>query len=183
MRVLIDACVLYPTVLRRLVVGLAATGAFTPLWSARILEEWVRAVGRDGALAEAGARGEAVLLRARFPDAEVAPGADIEAGLSLPDPDDTHVLAAAIVGRADEVLTLNTSDFPTRLLATHGLLRRHPDEFLLEAFHADPEGVGALVDEVHGAVRADGADLTRRGLLKKAQVPRLGKALEGRREP
>ena len=40
MRVLIDACVLYPTVMREVVLGVAAQGLFTPRWSPRILEEW-----------------------------------------------------------------------------------------------------------------------------------------------
>jgi hypothetical protein len=46
MRVLIDACVLYPTVMREVLIGVAAKGLFTPLWSARILEEWARAAAR-----------------------------------------------------------------------------------------------------------------------------------------
>jgi len=179
MRVLIDACVLYPTVLRRLVLGLAATGAFTPLWSARILEEWARAAARDGPASEAVARGEIAAARARFPAAEVAPAPGVEAGLALPDPDDLHVLAAAIAGGADELLTLNLRDFPIRALGVHDVLRRHPDEFLLEAFHADPAAVGAIVGEVHGGAVADGIALGRRALLKKARLPRLGKAMEG----
>ena len=178
MRVLIDACVLYPTVLRRLVLGLASTGAFTPLWSARILEEWARAAARGGPASEAAARGEIAAARAGFPAAEVVPAPDVEAALSLPDPNDRHVLAAAIAGRADELLTLNVSDFPIRALGAHGILRRHPDEFLLEAFHADPGTMGALVGKVHGQAVADGADLSPRALLKKALLPRLGKAVE-----
>ncbi|MBL3553988.1 PIN domain-containing protein, partial [Rhodovulum sulfidophilum] len=43
MKVLLDACVLYPTVLREILLGVARRGGFTPLWSARILEEWARA--------------------------------------------------------------------------------------------------------------------------------------------
>ena len=74
-RVLIDACVLYPTVMREIVVGAARAGAFTPLWSARILEEWARAAIKIGPTGEAQARAEIALLRAAWPKAEVTPDA------------------------------------------------------------------------------------------------------------
>lgn len=177
MKVLIDACVLYPTVLRKIVLGVAGTGAFQPLWSHRILEEWARAAGRDGAVAEAAVRAEIAALKAGFPEAEVAAPTQIEAGLSLPDADDVHVLAAAIAGGANELLTLNIRDFPLRALSAHGILRRHPDEFLLEARAADPGAVDRVVNEVHRAARADGVEMGLRPLLKRARLPRLGKAM------
>ena len=176
MRVLIDACVLYPTVLREITLGVAETGAFTPLWSARILEEWARAA-RARADEEV-ARGEIALLRAAHPEAEVAVPDGADAGLWLPDADDVHVLAAAIAGRADAILTLNLKDFPTRVLAGHGILRRDPDGFLTEAYHEAPEAVGAVVARVHEtACRLSGEHLDLRALLKRARLPRLGKTL------
>ena len=176
MAVLIDACVLYPTVLRRLVVGAAKAGLFKPVWSPRILEEWARAAGREGYEAEA--RAEIAQLRAKFPRAEVTPDAKTQAHVTLPDPDDVHVLAAAITAGATELLTLNTKDFPTRTLATHGSIRRHPDEFLLEAFHTG-EAFKLVISEVYDLAQADGLDLTLRALLKKSRLPRLGKAVAG----
>ena len=64
MRIVLDACVLFPTVLREILIGTAATGAFTPLWSARILEEWARATRRLPSGSEAVARTEIAILRA-----------------------------------------------------------------------------------------------------------------------
>lgn len=173
MKVLIDACVLYPTVLRRLVLGAAEVGAFTPLWSPRILEEWARAAAREGYETEA--RAEVAAVIALFPNASVTPEERPE--LSLPDPDDVHVLAAAIEGNANEILTLNLKDFPTNILASHGLLRRHPDEFLLEAWHSDPS-FDKVVRRVHARAVSDGIDLSLRQLMKRSRLPRLGKALE-----
>ena len=120
MKVLIDACVLYPTVLREIVLGLARAEAFVPVWSERILEEWRRAAARhgDGAIAEA----EIASVRALFPDAVADPAPDIEARLILPDPDDVHVLAAAVQAGCDELLTLNLKDFPTRVVGREALL-------------------------------------------------------------
>lgn len=183
MRVLLDACVLYPTVLREIVLCTAAGGGFTPLWSARILEEWARAAARLGPADEAVARGEIAVLRSRWPDSEVTVRADTEARLSLPDPGDVHVLAAAIDGGADELMTLNTGDFPGRSLAREGVIRRHPDEFLMEALAAEPDRVRGCVGAVHAeACRLSGEALGLRALLKRARLPRLGKALE-RHEP
>lgn len=177
MRVLIDACVLYPTVLRQIVLGLARTGAFEPLWSDRILEEWARASAKDGALAEDQSRAEIERLRAIWPRALVSPDLDVEAQLSLPDPSDVHVLASAIAGEADELLTLNVRDFPTRTLARSGLIRRHPDEFLLEAFRADQKTVAAVVEGVHDALLDSGLDMSQSAMLKKARLPRLARAM------
>ncbi|MEL6643861.1 MAG: PIN domain-containing protein [Pseudomonadota bacterium] len=180
MKVLIDANVLYPTVLREITLGVAATGYFTPLWSARILEEWARAAARRDPAQEPIARGEIALLRARWPDAEVAVSPETEATLHLPDPNDIHVLAAAIDGGADELLTMNRADFPTRTLAAHGILRRDPDGFLTEALAAQPADLRRVVTDVHAtACRLSGQDLPLRGLLKRARLPRLGKALAG----
>jgi predicted nucleic acid-binding protein len=178
MRVLIDACVLFPTVLLEIMLGLAAKGEFMPLWSPRILEEWARAAARLGAGEEAVARGEIALLRAHWPDAEIRPDPATPARLWLPDADDVHVLAAAIDGRADVLLTLNTRDFPRRTLDAEAMLLRHPDEFLTEIFARAPDAVRRTVGTVHAeAERLSGHPLPLRALLKRARLPRLGKAL------
>lgn len=182
MKVLIDANVLFPTVLREIVLGWAGAGGFEPLWSARILEEWRRAAARLGARDEALAESEIAVVNARFPDAMVASDPDIEARLSLPDPDDVHVLAAAVAAGAEAILTLNTKDFPTRVLSAEGILRRHPDEFLLEAFLAKPDDMRAVVDEVLTRAAGYGIDTSNtRAILKRARLPRLAKALSTER--
>lgn len=179
MKVLIDACVLFPTVLRELVLDYAATGAFEPLWSDRILEEWRRAAARLGPRDAAVADSEIASVRARFPNAMVSVSDDTQARLHLKDKDDIHVLAAAIDGYADELLTLNLKDFPTNILAAEGLIRRHPDEFLLEGFHAGPTGMSMIVDQVLARAAAHGIDTSnKRAILKRARLPRLAKTLD-----
>ena len=178
MKVLIDACVLFPTVLRELVLDYAGSGGFEPLWSERILEEWRRAAikrsERDGVIAES----EIALVKARFPKAMVVAVPETATRLRLPDPDDIHVLAAAIDGGADELLTLNLKDFPTRALSDEGILRRDPDSFLLEAYHADKDELKRIVDDVLVRAQSHGIDVSNpRALLKKARLPRLAKAL------
>lgn len=173
-RVLIDACVLYPSVLRALVLGCAKRGAFLPLWSERILEEWRRAAHKNeiGPMAQT----EIALLRADWRGAEVDVSGVPLADLHLPDENDRHVLAAAIAGQADELLTANTGDFPTRVLARHGVLRRHPDEFLLELARGDAGMMGDVIDRVHADAEAmKGEGVNRRKMLQRCGLPRLAK--------
>lgn len=178
MKAVLDACVLYPTVLREILIGCAARGLYTPLWSARILEEWARATVKLGPGAETVARGEIATLRARFAGAEVAPATGVERRLYLPDPDDVHVLAAAIAGNADLIVTFNARDFPRATLAEEGLDRRDPDQFLLALHEAAPDAVAEVVEAVRAeAERLSGTPQPLRPLMKRARLPRLGKAL------
>ena len=84
MKVLLDACVLFPTVLREVLISVARHGLYDPLVSPRILEEWARAAARYGAEVEAEARGAAAMLNATFPRAAVIPKPGTEARLWLP---------------------------------------------------------------------------------------------------
>lgn len=178
MRVLIDANILFPTVMREVVLDVIEARDGTPLWSARILEEWRRAAARrsprDGEIAEI----EIAAVRNRFPNAEVQVTPETVSGLSLPDPDDVHVLGAAIDGRADELLTMNLRDFPTNALSAAGVIRRDPDGFLLEQFHIAPDNVRQIVDDALDRAGAHGIDVSSpRAVMKRARLPRLGKAL------
>lgn len=178
-RVLIDACVLFPSVLREIVTGCAAAGLFVPIWSPRILAEWAHAAGRLGPEGSAVAAREIARLRAAFPQAEVLPEAGVEATLDLPDPADRHVLAASLAGRADVVLTRNLRDFPARALAPHGLQAEAPDGFLMGLWLADPAPVEAVVRAVQAdTARHSGRAQPLRALLKRAGLPRLGRALQ-----
>ena len=178
MRAVLDACVLYPTVLREILLGVAAKGLYTPLWSDRILEEWARATNKLGPGAEVQARAEIALLRAAFPDACLPEVEAIERRLILPDPDDVHVLAVAIHGHADCIVTFNAGDFPRHVLAEEGIARRDPDGFLWQLWSHHPGDVAAVVGQVHAtAERISGGPLTLKGLMKRARLGRLGKAL------
>lgn len=178
MKVLLDACVIYPTVMREMLLGVAGQGAFTPLWSARILEEWARATRKIGPEAEVQARGEIALMAVAWPGAAVTWPPSLEARLWLPDPADVHVLAAAIAGSADMICTMNAKDFPRQLLAEEGLSRLDPDGFLHGIWQAQPELVAHVGDQVLAKARSlSERDWDMRPLLKKARLPRLAKAL------
>ncbi|MFX0544627.1 RSP_2648 family PIN domain-containing protein [Roseovarius sp. S1116L3] len=178
MRALLDTCVIYPTVMRQMLLGAAASGAFTPLWSARIIEEWQRAAIKLGPDGMAQAASGAALLAMHWPKAEIRWSGSLEDRLWLPDPADIHVLAAAIAGSADVIITLNAKDFPRQILAEEGLSRSDPDAFLHGIWQAQPEMMAEVADQVLAeARRLGGTDWTLRPLLKKARLPRLAKAL------
>lgn len=178
MKVLLDTCVLYPTVMREMLLGVAGQGAFTPLWSARILEEWARAARKLGPGGEAQARAEIAMVEVAWPDAAVTWPPSLESRLWLPDPADLHVLAAAIAGSADVIVTMNAGDFPRNILAEEGLSRADPDAFLLGHWKARPDMVDHVGNQVLAeARRLSGEEWDIRGLMKKARLPRLGKAL------
>ncbi|WP_323715630.1 RSP_2648 family PIN domain-containing protein [Paracoccus aminovorans] len=177
MKAVLDACVLFPTVLREILIGAAAAGLYQPAWSQRILDEWRHAAARQGL--EAGA--EIALLESRLPQARVAPSGGAE-GLDLPDPADRHVVEAALTAGAGTIITANLRDFPRGALAALGLQAVHPDEFLRDLYLRAPEPLLAAVEATEARARVAGAALTRKELMRRARLPRLAKAI-ARLEP
>lgn len=177
-RVVLDACVLFPTVMREMLLGTAGLGVYVPLWSARILEEWARAARRLGEGAEDIARGEIALMRSDFRASEVAADDGLTETLYLPDENDRHVLATALTGDAELLLTKNLRDFPGRVLAKHGVLPLDPDRFLFDLHQEDADLVGVARRVQERAEAASGRPQPVRALLKRAGLPRLGRALE-----
>jgi hypothetical protein len=117
-------------------------------------------------------------MAARWPRGCITCPPGLEARLYLPDPADIHVLAAAIAGHADGILTLNARDFPRNILAEEGLWRADPDAFLHGIWQAQPAMVGEVAAQVLTTARHLSArDWEMRPLLKKARLPRLAKAL------
>ena len=176
--VFLDACVLYPPLLRQLLLETAAAGLYRPAWTARVIEEWRRAVARkEGPQALAAMETAAARMARAFPAAAgAAPSPEAEAALAegLPDPADAHVIAAAEAAGAGTILTFNLGDFPRRRLAGLGLVARHPDGFLWELHGHDPAPIAAALAGALGP-RPPG-DLRR--ALKRARLARLGKAVE-----
>lgn len=178
MRVMIDACVLYPTVMREVLLGCANAGLFEARWSVRILEEWARAAGKLGPAEEVWARGEIAALGAKFPQAIVSYDDAQERQFWLPDPGDIHVLTAAVAGSCDGILTMNAKDFPKNILGDEALLRWDPDGFALLLLADAPDRVRGIAQDVLAeANRLSDAPWTMRALMKKARMPRFGKAL------
>ena len=128
--VVYDACVLYPAPLRDFLIRLAMTGTFRARWTERIQNEWLRSVlAKRPELRETLGRTRQLMDDA-IPDCLVKGVEPIAQGLVLPDPDDVHVLAAAIRCGASVIVTLNLKDFPAQVLGQFGIEAQHPDEFV-----------------------------------------------------
>ncbi len=128
--VLLDANVLYPAPLRDFLVTLSTTGIFAAKWTDQIHDEWTRnLIAKRSELATPVKRTRQ-LMNEKIPDSLVTGYESIINGLELPDPDDRHVLAAAIRCSAQIIVTFNLKDFPQERLDPYGIEAMHPDEFV-----------------------------------------------------
>lgn len=116
----LDTCVLWPSLQRDFLLSLAIGGVYRPLWSEAILDELhhheqQKLIERGGETESAEVKADHLLdrMRAAFDDAIVTGWEALEGTFGLPDVDDEHVLAAAVVGGAGAVVTDNVKDFPT----------------------------------------------------------------------
>lgn len=166
-RLFLDTCVLFPPILRGFLLDLADAGLFDPLWSDSVLAEWAHVTQGAPEVMQAQAA-----MRARWPHACTPAGMpDL---LDLPDRSDRHVLAAAIAGRADRLITLNLRDFPRRMTAPHGIAAVAPDDVAMDLWLAGADQVEAVVSKRWPGLQGRAL----RNALKKASLPRLGRALE-----
>lgn len=179
MRAVLDANVLFPTILREVLTDLAAAGLFQPLWSDRILDEWRHAAGRLGPDQHSVAGAEVALLRLRFPDACVAADGQAAIDLDFPDPADRHVVEAALAGGAPLIITANLRDFPQRMMAGLGLRALHPDAFLLDLHREDPDAVARALQDARAKAAAIGGEMTMADMLRRCRLPRLARAVKG----
>lgn len=137
--VLLDACVMYPAPLRSYLMYLANTGLFRARWTDQIHDEWIRNLcANNPSLSPNKLERTRQLMNSHVPDCLVEGYESLIPALSLPDEDDRHVLAAAIQGQAEAILTFNLKDFPDDILEPLGITAIHPDEFLGDMFELNP---------------------------------------------
>jgi len=130
--VLFDACVLYPAPLRDLLMHLALTDLFRARWTEAIHDEWIRnLLANRPDLKIEQLRRTRELMNANVRDCVVTGFESLIPALLLPDPDDRHVLAAAIRTGADMLVTYNLRDFPEQVLSHYGIQAIHPDDFVV----------------------------------------------------
>jgi len=141
---LYDACTLYPAPLRDLLMHLALTDLFRARWTDRIHDEWIRSLLEDRPdLKREQLERTRFLMNAHVRDCLVTGYEDLIEELTLPDPDDRHVLAAAIRGAASVIVTFNLDDFPPESLRRFGIEAQHPDEFVTRLIDLAPADVCA----------------------------------------
>jgi len=173
---LLDANVVYPARLRDLLVRLAIAGLYQARWSEQILDECFGNLIADRPdLPIDHLQRTRHLLSIAVPDAVVTDYQDLIATLDLPDPDDRHVLAAALVAGAEFLVTANLADFPARSMPA-GVVALSPDDFVLQLIDADPEAVAAVIDDQAAALRKP--PMTTPELLDGLEVVGLARSVD-----
>jgi predicted nucleic acid-binding protein len=149
-----DANVLYPAELRNLLMHLALTGLFRAKWSAGVHQEWISSLlQKRPDLTRDKLERTRMLMDKHTTGALVTGYEHLIPGLQLPDPNDTHVLAAAIKGQASVIVTMNLRDFPSTVLTPLGITARHPDPFVLELLDLAPAAVLAAANDHRQSLR------------------------------
>lgn len=144
--VIYDACVLYPAPLRDLLMRLALTDLYRARWSEQIHREWMRSLLADRPdLRADDLQRTRELMDLNVRDCLVSHFEHLIPSIELPDPDDRHVVAAAIVAGADLIVTFNRKDFPSEQLHRYKLFVQHPDDFILDLLDLHPARVCAAV--------------------------------------
>lgn len=129
--VIFDACVLCPFALRDLLVQLATTDLFRGRWTQTIHDEWMRAVlEQHPEIKRSQLERTRQLMDLHVLDSVVTGYEPLIDGLHLPDPDDRHVLAAAVRCGAQVIVTKNLRHFPASVLEPLGIESQHPDDFV-----------------------------------------------------
>jgi predicted nucleic acid-binding protein len=145
--VIYDACVLYPAPLRDLLIQLALTELFKARWTDRIHDEWTRNVLKNRPdLTSSQLNRTRAMMNAAVDDALVCEYEDIIPTLKLPDPDDRHVLAAAIAANANYIITFNLKDFPAVILDRYEIEAQHPDRFISDLIDLNSAAVLASAE-------------------------------------
>jgi len=140
--VLFDACVFFPAPLRDFLLTLAETELFRARWTDQIHEEWTRnLLLRRPDLNPERLKQTCRTMNQFFPDSLIQGYEDLIPHLTLPDQNDRHVLAAAIRGRCEIIVTLNLKDFPPSVLNEYDIEAQHPDDFVLNTMELGMDSV------------------------------------------
>lgn len=144
----LDANVLYPAPVRDILLQLADVKLFQPKWTNLIHDEWIRnlLINRPDIKSKS-LKKTLAAMESAFPDANVSSYESLIDGITLPDVDDRHVLAAAIKSEAKIIITNNLKDFPQKSLKSYHIVAQTADSFVkkliilddsraLNAFHA-----------------------------------------------
>jgi hypothetical protein len=140
--VVYDACVLYPAPLRDLLMHLALSDLYRARWSDMIHDEWMRNVlASRPDLTQDQLNRTRQLMNAHVRDSLVTGFEYLIPSIELPDPDDRHVVAAAIHSGASLIVTFNLKDFPAEALKPYNIAAQHPDDFIVDLLDLHPAGV------------------------------------------
>ena len=135
--VVLDACVLVPMALCDCLLRLAEEPAlYRPLWSEQILREVAKSLEEDFKRTPQEISWRLDQMKTAFPEAMVTVPNELVKGVEcIPDPNDRHVLAAAVMARANAIVTQNKKHFPEDCVNKFEILCQSADEFLVHQYH------------------------------------------------
>jgi predicted nucleic acid-binding protein len=146
--VVLDACVLVPVTAADTLLRLAEREMYRPVWSERILEEAKRAVERlHPEIPAEQIEYRFTCMNKAFEDAYISGWESLEGSIVLPDENDRHVVACALIAGADAIVTNNVRDFPDEALAPLSIEVVKLDDFLLDIFDLAPEEFASVIRE------------------------------------
>ncbi|MFZ6711988.1 PIN domain-containing protein [Undibacterium sp. TC9W] len=151
--VVLDACVLYPASVRDILLSFAHAGLFRARWTNQIHDEWTRNLIKNRPELADKVKLTVALMNETIDDCLIENYEYVIDSLNLPDANDRHVLAAAIVGHADAIVTFNLKDFPASTAATHGIEILHPDDFLVSQFELAPLKVVTAIKKARARLK------------------------------
>lgn len=134
----LDTNVIYPIDIRDLLFWFAWNDLYTPKWSQTVFKEWEDVMRRKN-ISDIEIQKRIEKTNAAFPDALVKNYESLIDSLTLPDPDDRHVVAAAIKVNANVIVTNNIKHFPCEYLSQFGLTAKTADDFITDTIDLSPE--------------------------------------------
>jgi hypothetical protein len=147
--VVYDTSALYPNAQRDLLIRLAQHGLVQAKWTDRILDDLCTArLRRNPDVGQTKLARLRELMNAAVADCLITGYEPLVDSLKLPDPDDRHVLAAAIKASAQVIVTTNLRDFPAADLGEWNIEAKSPDEFVLDQINIDDRIVFSCVQEI-----------------------------------
>ncbi len=175
-----DANVLYPSSLRSFIMYVIKRNLFRAKWSDMVHEEWIRSVLEN---VPGTTREKLEVTRRKMNEHALdclATGfEDLIEGIDLPDKNDRHVLAAAIVSKAGVIVTKNLKHFPAKKLEAYGMEAQHPDEFITHLLDLYEDEIVDAAKEHRASMRNPPKSpaeylevLERQGLLEAVKILR-----------
>jgi len=147
--VLYDANALYGNAQRDLLIRIARAGLVQAKWTDEILAEMANArLRKNPGLTQENLDRLCQRMRDAVADCLVTGYEDLIDGLKLPDPDDRHVLAAAIRAHAQVIVTANLKHFPLEYLTQFDIEAKLPDDFVLDQLGINDSAVFSCVQQI-----------------------------------
>jgi len=178
--VMYDACVLYSAPLRDLLMHLAMTYLYQAKWTNEIHDEWIRNVlANRPDLKQSQLERTRYLMNNNIRNCLVSGYEHLIPALKLPDPDNRHVLAAAIHSDSAMILTYNLRDFPNSTLSRYKIVAMHPDPFLNQLLELYPNAVCGAIKKLRENLKNPPVSIFQYLLtLEKQSLPKTVKKLD-----